>query len=143
MDPQTPPTNPANPAPPQPATQMVTPPSVGAEDPGKTLGIVSLVTAILGLSLVGLITGIIARKKSKAAGFKNGLATAGLIISIIGMVVSVIVLTIGTILMIAGVQRISKLCDEHGPGTHYIDGTTLTCGSSGASIKYDSSVEYN
>ena len=61
------------------------------EDPGKTLGIVGLVLAIVA-PLIGLIVSIIARNKSKQAGFQNGLAKAGIIVSIILMVLYVIII---------------------------------------------------
>lgn len=70
------------------------------EDPGKTLAIVGLVITILGMSLVGLILSIVASKKSKTAGFKNGIAKAGIIVGIIYTVLSVLV-TIGFIALIA------------------------------------------
>ncbi|QJW35360.1 DUF4190 domain-containing protein [Cellulosimicrobium protaetiae] len=50
------------------------------EDPGKTLGIVGFVFAFIG-PLLGLIFSIIARNKSKAAGFDNQLAKWGVILS--------------------------------------------------------------
>jgi len=70
-----------------------------AEDPGKTLGIVSLILGILSLvsggfpaaSVVGIILGNMAKKKSAEAGFANGSANIGVILSIIGLVVFVIV----------------------------------------------------
>ena len=49
-----------------------------ADDPGKTLGIIGLVFAFVGLQLIGLILSIIGHNKSRAAGFKNGLAVAGI-----------------------------------------------------------------
>lgn len=66
------------------------------EDPGKTLGIVGLVLAIV-LPLIGLIVSIIARKKSREAGFDNGLAKAGIIVGIILLVLGII----GTIASVA------------------------------------------
>src|SRR5690606_11587196 len=78
--------------PPQ-APQSPTPygqaPMAGTEDPGKTLGIVGFVLAFV-FSLAGLIVSIIARNKSKAAGFENQLATWGMILSIIFMVLGII-----------------------------------------------------
>ena len=69
------------------------PPQYGAgapaEDPGKTLGIVGLVFAILA-PVVGIIISAIARSKSKAAGFDNQLAKWGLIIGIILTVVYIV-----------------------------------------------------
>jgi len=50
-----------------------------AQDPGRTMGIVGLILAIF-CSLVGLIVSIIAFNKSKAAGFKNNIALAGIIV---------------------------------------------------------------
>lgn len=62
----------------------------GADYPGKTMGIVGLILAFV-FSLAGLIVSIIANNQSKQAGFKNGPAKAGIIISIILMVIGVIV----------------------------------------------------
>ncbi|WP_165069991.1 hypothetical protein [Marisediminicola senii] len=58
------------------------------EDPGKTLGIVGLVLAFV-FNIAGLIVSIIANKKSKDAGYKNGFAKAGIIISIISIVLGI------------------------------------------------------
>lgn len=54
-----------------------------AEDPGKTLGIVGLILAILGFGPISLVISIVARNQSKKAGHANGLALAGIIISAI------------------------------------------------------------
>ena len=69
-----------NPAPGQQMTQ---------QDPGRTLGIVGLILAIIG-SFVGLILSIIAFNQSKKAGFNNGLAKAGIIVGIITTVLSIV-----------------------------------------------------
>ncbi|MGX5695802.1 DUF4190 domain-containing protein [Agromyces soli] len=53
-----------------------------ADYPGKTLGIVGLVLAII-LPVVGLIISIVANSQSKKAGYKNGLAKAGIIVGAI------------------------------------------------------------
>jgi len=65
---------------------------------GKTYGIVSLILAIIGLFILGIILGPIAiilgaigRKKDDSP----GLATAGLIIGIIVFVLSLVLLIIG------------------------------------------------
>lgn len=65
-------------------------PVVVQTNPGQGLGIASLVCSLIGMSLVGLILGIIAMKKSKEVGMSNGLALAGVIISSIGMVFGVL-----------------------------------------------------
>jgi hypothetical protein len=79
---------PAEQQPVMPATPAPTAPSV--EDPGHGLGIASLVCSLLGVSLVGLILGIIAMNKSKAVGKKNSLALAGVIISAVGLVLGLL-----------------------------------------------------
>jgi len=65
-----------------------------AAPPSKTSGlaIASLVTSILGLSLIAVITGHIAKKQireSMGALTGDGLATAGLIIGYIGLAIGV------------------------------------------------------
>ena len=65
-----------------------------AAPPSKTSGlaIASLVTSLLGLSLIAVITGHIAKKQireSMGALTGDGLATAGLIIGYIGLVISI------------------------------------------------------
>jgi peptidyl-prolyl cis-trans isomerase B (cyclophilin B) len=57
----------------------------------NVLAIVSLVTSIIGLSIVGIITGHIGMNQIKKTGESGrGLATAGLIIGYLGLVVTVI-----------------------------------------------------
>lgn len=63
--------------------------AVPAQDPGRTLGIVGLVCSVL-CSIVGLVVSIIALNKSKAAGYNNQLAKAGIVVSIVMMVLGAI-----------------------------------------------------
>jgi len=70
---------------PQPAPQ--------GDDPGKTLAIVGIILAFF-ISIVGLILSIIAKKKSKAAGYNNTLATVGIILNAISLAIGVILLTV-------------------------------------------------
>lgn len=67
-------------------------PTPAAQDPGRTLGIVGLVLAFF-CNLVGLVISIIAYNRSKAAGFNNGIAKAGIIVgavlTAIGLLVSI------------------------------------------------------
>jgi hypothetical protein len=107
----------------------------GAAVPGKTLGIVSLVLSIVGFlffwivaPIAGIITGIIARKQSKAVGAKNTPATAGIIISIVALVLQIILTIIFVALAVAGISSAVEQCSDLGPGTHVIDGVTYTCG---------------
>lgn len=60
------------------------------EDPGRTLGIVGLVLAIL-FPIAGLVVSLIARSRSRAAGFTNGLAKAGVIVSIVIIAASTVI----------------------------------------------------
>lgn len=90
------------------------------QDPGRTLGIVGLILAFF-VPLVGLIVSIIARVKSKGAGFKNGLATAGIVVSI------VVMLAASAAIAIPVMATVNK-CKELGPGTHQEGGVTYTCG---------------
>ncbi len=68
-------------------------------DPGKTLGIVGFILSFL-VSLVGLILSAIGYSRSKRAGFKNGLALAGIIIGSINFV-------FGTLGFIAAITIVS------------------------------------
>ena len=98
------------------------------EDPGKTFGILSLVLPFIGLALPGLVLGILGRSKSKAAGFNNTLALAGIIISVIGMIIGIAFIA----LTIFGVSEVLEKCEELGPGTHTEGGVTYTCGDLGS-----------
>ena len=92
------------------------------QDPGRTLGIVGLVLAIVA-NVIGLIISIIAFTKSKKAGFKNTPALAGIII---GAVLTAITIVI-TIIMIVVLVRVAGHCADLGPGVHQQGGVTYTC----------------
>ena len=79
-------------------------PPQGPYDPGRGLGIGSLVCGIIGLvltwvygiglvpSIVGLILGVISGNKSAEAGLpRGGMATAGFVLSIISLALSALV----------------------------------------------------
>ena len=104
------------------APSTAQPVTAASVDPGKGLGVASLISAFF-IPLLGLILGIVAKSKSKKAGFKNGLATGGIVISVIGMVVSLII----GIAVMAGILSVAAKCKDLGPGTHYENGTTITC----------------
>gem|GEM_PF-1518776 len=71
-------------------------PQPQGEDPGRTLGIISIVAAFVA-SVVGIVVGAIGRKKSREAGFPGTLGTIGMSLSIVtavvGLVVGVLVVT--------------------------------------------------
>ena len=106
------PANPANPAyPSNPAqaapayAQAGYPQPYGQPAPSEkynVLAIVSLVTSILGMSLVGIITGHLGLSQIGKTGEKGrGLAIAGLVIGYLGILLAIIALVILIPIMIA------------------------------------------
>ena len=85
---------------PAPAPQ----PAPAGDFPGKTLGIVGLVLAILA-PLVGLIISVVANNQSKAAGYPNQLAKIGIIV---GAILTVVGIIIGIIWGVATAALISS-----------------------------------
>ena len=65
------------------------PPAQPAALPGKTLGIVGLVLSVL-CGLIGAIISFIAYRQSQAAGWKNNVALAGIIIGVVFFVLGII-----------------------------------------------------
>ena len=110
------------------------------EDPGKNLGIASLVLAIVGtvtcccpvasaLSaispvclIVAIVLGFIAKSKSKAVNIKNKLALAGIILSFVPIVLFVAIVAIVTSAIIATdgaiFQEIFRILEEAGLGDY-------------------------
>lgn len=72
------------------ATPTTTAPTAPADFPGKTLGLVGLILAIVA-PVVGIVVSAIARSQSKNAGYENKLAKIGLIVGI-ALTVAIIVL---------------------------------------------------
>lgn len=101
--------------------------------PGRTLGIVAFVLAIvpIGLQLVGLILGIVALVQSRKAGAKNGWALAAIIVGAVLLVVGVIV-AIVLIAAFAGAagdlsSQIQACLDNGGTGTIEFQGVVMSC----------------
>lgn len=76
------------------------PGGVPADYPGKTLGLVGLILAIVA-PLVGLILSVVAQKQSKEAGFPNQLAKIGVIVGailtalgVIGIIIYIIFIAV-------------------------------------------------
>lgn len=80
------------------------PGALPADYPGKTLGLVGLILAIVA-PLIGLILSIVARKQSKEAGFPNQLAKIGVIIGAILTALYVIGIIIYIIFIVAVVAN--------------------------------------
>lgn len=83
-----PPTQPAAPTPPAP--QQYT------ENPGQTLGIIGIVLNALGISIGGIILGVMSRNRSKEAGMATTLGT----VSLVWGIVSTVLFTLGFLLLI-------------------------------------------
>lgn len=99
------------------------PAPAGTDYPGKTMGIVGLILAIL-IPLIGLILSFVANSQSKKAGYKNGPAKAGIIIGIILVVLGLIV----TVAFGGLFASLFGVCAELGPGVHTTGTGTITCG---------------
>ena len=131
---------------PQPAAQPGLPPTSpaptlttpSAVDPGKTLGVVGFILAFVA-NLFGLILSIIALNKSKKAGYKNGLALAGIIISSIGLVLGLIGGIIFGAVILSAAGKVAERCADLGTSSVYIDGTRYVCTSNSGSSKTDTS----
>ncbi len=97
--------------------------------PGKTLGIVAFVLALVpvGLQLIGLILGIVALVQSKKAGQKNGLALAAIIISSILLVLSVVAIVVAFSVFGGLANDIYQTCVVDGADTVTVWGQTQSC----------------
>ena len=105
-----------------------------AQQPGKTMGIVGLILSCLFFipfaSLVGVILSIVAFVQSRKAKMSNGPALAGIII---GGVVFVLTLVVTILLFVFAVDQVGTLieiCEDRGPGTHFVDGEVYECNPS-------------
>lgn len=117
---QQPSTEPAPaPAAPSFAAQPAAPLQGQADDPGKTLGIISIVL-IFFFAPVAIILGVISRKKSKAAGHSTTLGTVGMIGGIVATVLNILVAVVTVSIIAAGVNEI-----KNSGGSTYSGSSTL------------------
>ncbi len=93
---------------PQAATSPVTPVGASGENPGQTLGIISIVLDLIGFSVIGIILGVISRKKSKAAGHSTTLGTVGLVLGIIFTVIGLLFLVTIALTAYSGIQQAAQ-----------------------------------
>ena len=84
------------------------PAPAGVDFPGKTLGIVGLVLAIL-VPLVGLIISVVANNQSKAAGYTNQIAKIGIIVGIVLTVLYVLGFIISAIVTAASLATLGTI----------------------------------
>lgn len=110
-----------------------------ASDPGQTFGILSLVMIPLGLTIVGIVLGVLGKKKSQAAGFSGQLSKIGLIANIVISVLAALIIVVSLILVVAAGSSVVKQCNDLGSGTHQTSSGTITCGSDSSSPSSGSS----
>lgn len=92
------------------------------KDPGRVLGIVSIV-ASLALGLLGILLGVLAYRSSRDAGFSNTPAMIGMILG----VVTTVLLALQLFLIFSN-MGIAGACAGLEPGIHTLDnGTTVSC----------------
>ncbi|OJU43390.1 MAG: hypothetical protein BGN98_10895 [Microbacterium sp. 69-7] len=142
-DPTQPPVNPQTPppaAPPvaPPAYQQPGYPAAPAYNggpaatgtvPGRTLGIVALVLAIVpvGLQPIGLILGIVALVQSKKAGVKNGMAVAAIIVSSVLIVIGIIIGSVVAVVFANAAGDLIQFCANNPSGVYELNGQMITC----------------
>ncbi|OUM40776.1 hypothetical protein CI784_15020 [Arthrobacter agilis] len=97
-----------------------------AENPGRTLGIVGFILAIV-IAPVGLIISIVAFVKSRKARMGNGFALAGIIIGVLFTIG--LILIVGLIAAAAPlIQEVAQACEGVASGgTVTVQGQTVTC----------------
>ena len=114
-------------APPAPDTNARSAPAYAqpvAVNPGRTLGIVGFILAFF-VSPAGIIVSAIGLSKSRKSGNKNGLALAGLILSIVISIIAIVVM----VLLVGAAVALLNQCTELGGGVQQINGVTVTCPS--------------
>jgi hypothetical protein len=101
--------------------------SAPATPPGQGLSIAGLILGIvLGpAAFIGIILSAIGYRKNKAVGAPTGLSVAGIVVSSLFFVFSLLVIIALTVMA----SDLMSTCMSLGPGTHYVDGMMITCGS--------------
>lgn len=90
---------------PQPSIQPA------GEDPGKTLAIIGIILAFF-FNVVGLILSIIARSKSKKAGYPTTLATIGIVLNSVFILLSVLAISLLVIITLAAYNNIEERAES-------------------------------
>ncbi len=103
---QPPTPTPETPATPIEPAQPVASQPTEAHDPGKTIAIIGLVLVLV-FPLVGLILSIVAKVKSKKAGFKNGIAVAGIILNGLSIIVGILAVILIILASSKGIQTLA------------------------------------
>ncbi|MEB7449279.1 DUF4190 domain-containing protein [Arthrobacter koreensis] len=103
-----------------------------AQQPGKTMGIVGLILSCLFFipfaSLVGVILSIVGLVQSRKAKMSNGPALAGIIIGGVVFILTLIATIAIFVFAVDQVGTLFEVCEDLGPGTHFVDGEIYECG---------------
>lgn len=123
---QTPPVSNQPPHPPidgQPYTPYGQQPAYQAENPGQTLGIISIVLSFIGFSLIGAILGFVSRNQSKKVNAPTTLGTIGAVIGLVFTVITVLVcLLVLFIILVAAANPTSSRSSD--PSSYLFDNST-------------------
>lgn len=93
-------------------------------DPFRAFGILGFVLAFFAvLNFAGFVISIIALVRSKRAGFRNGFALAGLVISSLGILATLLIVGVFGYALIDAAQTCARL----GDGVHTVGTATYTC----------------
>lgn len=109
-------------------------PSTGAQrDPYRSFGIVGFVLSFFALlNVAGLAISLIALIRSKRAGFRNGFAVAGTVISSVGVTITVLVV----VFAVSALVGAAEMCASLGDGVHTVGGATYTCTPTSFHVSY-------
>ncbi|WP_213816040.1 DUF4190 domain-containing protein [Glaciihabitans sp. dw_435] len=98
-----------------------------AAAPGRTLGIVALVLAIL-FNIVGGIVGIVALVQSRKAGQKNGFALAAIIVGFLTFILWIVGIIVASVFIVGVASDLNSACDGLPTGTAVtVQGQPVTC----------------
>ncbi len=101
-----------------PQPQPMQPAAPGpVENPGQTLGIIGLVLNFLGITIGGIILGVMSRNKSKEANMSTTLGTISLVWGIVATALAVLAILFFVIIMIAAAS--SSTATETGASPDY------------------------
>ena len=92
---------PPNQPPPDPLISPTSLPKKSRTDPGETLGVISIFLDVIGFSLIGIVLGIISRRKSRLAGFDGITGKIGIILGIIFTILTTLSLAALIMLFVA------------------------------------------
>ena len=90
-----------------------------AENPGQTLGIVGLVLNFLGITIGGIILGVMSRNKSRAAGMSTTLGTVSMVWGIVATALAVVGFIFFMIMMVAAAANANTAAQTYSTTSSY------------------------